>query len=106
MQRHCSVIISVIIRGPKIFPLSGTFFRKTEKAENFLEILFFQRKKSKKAKKFFKKFLSARGSKSLPLTVFLVEKTEPNYDTGNNRLSNYLFGLILVLAADRLVFLV
>jgi hypothetical protein len=29
----------------------------------------------------FIKFLSGRGSKSLPLTVFLAEKTEPNYDT-------------------------
>jgi hypothetical protein len=38
------IIISVIIRGPKIFPLSGTFFLKTEKAEKFLEIFIFSMK--------------------------------------------------------------
>jgi hypothetical protein len=32
-------------------------------------------------KKNFIKFLSGRGSKSIPLIIFLAEKTEPNYDT-------------------------
>ncbi len=39
------MINNVIIRGPKIFPLSGNIFRKTEKEENFLEIFFFSMKK-------------------------------------------------------------
>jgi hypothetical protein len=41
------------------------------------------KKKMKKKKKNFIKFSSRRGSKSLPLTVFLAEKTEPNYDTAS-----------------------
>jgi hypothetical protein len=75
------------------------FFRKAQKAGKFLEIfgnfyffnekkIFFSdeqkyhKKKEKKIKeKNFIKFLSGRGSKSLPLTIFLAEKTEPNYDT-------------------------
>jgi hypothetical protein len=32
--------------GPKIFPLNGTFFRKTEKAEKFFEIFIFSMKKN------------------------------------------------------------
>jgi hypothetical protein len=36
-----NAICSVIIRGPKIFPLSGKFFHKTEKAEKLLEIFIF-----------------------------------------------------------------
>jgi hypothetical protein len=35
----------------------------------------------KKKEKNFIKFLSGRGPKSFQLTVFLAEKTEPNYDT-------------------------
>jgi hypothetical protein len=42
---NATVIISVIIRGSNIFPLSGTFFSKTEKAEKFFEIFFFNEKK-------------------------------------------------------------
>jgi hypothetical protein len=38
-------------------------------------------KKKKKMIKIFIKFLSGRGPKSLPLTVFLAKKTEQNYDT-------------------------
>ncbi len=59
---------SVIIRGLKIFPLSGTFFRKMEKAQKFLEIFIYSMKKKiflydeyminknskKKEKKFYK----------------------------------------------------
>jgi hypothetical protein len=40
-----SLLSSVIIRGPKIFQLSGTFFGKTEKRKKFLKFLFFQLKK-------------------------------------------------------------
>jgi hypothetical protein len=39
--------------------------------------------KKKKRKNNVIKFLRGRGSKSLPLTGFLAEKTEPNYDTAN-----------------------
>ncbi len=54
-------------------------------------------KNSKKRKKIKIKFLSGRGSKSLPLTVFLVEKTEPNYETANDiRLLNYNASLCYV----------
>jgi hypothetical protein len=42
---------------------------------------FLMNKNSKKMKKISIKFLSRRGSKSPPLTIFLAEKTEPNYDT-------------------------
>jgi hypothetical protein len=41
-------------------------------------------KRKEKMKKNFIKFLNRRGSKSLPLTVFLAEKTEPNYDTDHD----------------------
>jgi hypothetical protein len=40
-------------------------------------------------KNFFLKFISRRGSKNLPLTVFLAEKTEPNYDAGFNADADY-----------------
>jgi hypothetical protein len=39
------MIASVIIRGPKIFPLSGMFFCKMEKAEKFLKIFIYSMKK-------------------------------------------------------------
>ncbi len=38
---------------------------------------------NKNSKNNYIKFLSGRGPKSLPLTVFLAEKTEPNYDTAD-----------------------
>jgi hypothetical protein len=38
----------------------------------------------KKRKKFFKNLLSGKVSKSLSLTFFLAEKTDPNYDTVDN----------------------
>jgi hypothetical protein len=41
-------------------------------------------KKSKKKRKSFLKFVRGRGSKSLPLSFFLAEKMEPNYDTAYN----------------------
>ncbi len=43
-------------------------------------------KKSQTKESFFKiskKFLGGRGSKILPVIVFLAEKTEPNYDTAH-----------------------
>jgi hypothetical protein len=40
----------------------------------------------KKRKKNFIKFISGRGSKNLRLTVFLAEKTEPNYETAYNNI--------------------
>jgi hypothetical protein len=43
------------------------------------------KKKREKSKKNFIKFLSGKGLKSLALTFFLAEKTEPNYDTGHER---------------------
>ncbi len=54
----------------------------------FLKIFWYKnsKKKRKIKEKIFKKFLSGRGSKILPLTVFLADKTEPNYDTGYKRL--------------------
>ncbi len=45
-------------------------------------------------KKIFIKFLNGRGSKSLPLTVFLAEKTESNYDTVNKRGASSFFMLV------------
>ncbi len=46
------------------------------------------------------KFLSWRGSKNLPLTVFLaekMEKTEPNYDIGYNLLCIVKFVVLKLL---------
>jgi hypothetical protein len=42
--------------GPKIFPLSGKFFRKTEKAQKFLEIFIFS---------IIKNFLMIKNSKKI-----------------------------------------
>ncbi len=46
-----------------------------------------KKKERKITKKISTKFLSGRGSKNPPLTIFLAEKTEPNYDTAYR---NYL----------------
>jgi hypothetical protein len=58
-----------------IFSIKKKFFFSDEQK--------WQKKKKKKKvrKKNFIKFFSERGPKSLALTVFLAEKTEPNYDT-------------------------
>jgi hypothetical protein len=72
----CLYIPSVIIKGPKIFALSGTIFSKAQKFSKIFifsmkKIFFLMNKNSKKKKRKnnFIKILSGRGWKGLPLIL-------------------------------------